>query len=209
MKNKGLKISVVILLIITLTMTNFIFLGSSLISYAVDDISTNNKNIEFSAYFKNDQGEKVSSLDRTSSTQDISLYLSISVKKEGFFNGQVELTNSNFNISSSESEYVSKIEGNKVYLNQINAGTTAEIELKAKTVENDNMDLNMLSAESDVTLTGIYRDSTEKDIEINAVKNVVLNLVEANTADSIENSVTVVTNKIIKISGEYQEKIKG
>ena len=51
MKNKGLKISVVILLIITLTMTNFIFLGSSLISYAVDDISTNNKNIEFSAYF--------------------------------------------------------------------------------------------------------------------------------------------------------------
>ena len=98
MKNKGLKISVVILLIITLTMTNFIFLGSSLISYAVDDISTNNKNIEFSAYFKNDQGEKVSSLDRTSSTQNISLYLSISVKKEGFFNGQVELTNSNFNM---------------------------------------------------------------------------------------------------------------
>ncbi len=208
MKNKGLKISVVILLIITLTMTNFIFLGSSLISYAVDDISTNNKNIEFSAYFKNEQGEKVSSLDRTSSTQDISLYLSISVKKEGFFNGQVELTNSNFNISSSESEYVSKIEGNKVYLNQINAGTTAEIELKAKTVENDNMDLNMLSAESDVTLTGIYRDSTEKDIEINAVKNVVLNLVEANTADSIENSVTVVTNKIIKISGEDKRVIQ-
>lgn len=208
MKNKGLKISVVILLIITLTMTNFIFLGSSLISYAVDDISTNNKNIEFSSYFKNDQGEKVSSLDRTSSTQDISLYLSISVKKEGFFNGQVELTNSNFNISSSESEYVSKIEGNKVYLNQINAGTTAEIELKAKTIENDNMDLNMLSAESDVTLTGIYRDSTEKDIEINAVKNVVLNLVETNIADSIENSVTVVTNKVIKISGEDKRVIQ-
>lgn len=208
MKNKGLKISVVILLIITLTMTNFIFLGSSLISYAIDDISTNNKNIEFSSYFKNDQGEKVSSLDRTSSTQDISLYLSISVKKEGFFNGQVELTNSNFNIASSESEYVSKIEGNKVYLNQINAGTTAEIELKAKTIENDNMDLNMLSAESDVTLTGIYRDSTEKDIEINAVKNVVLNLVETNIADSIENSVTVVTNKVIKISGEDKRVIQ-
>ena len=208
MKNKGLKISVVILLIITLTMTNFIFLGSSLISYAVDDISTNNKNIEFSAYFKNEQGEKVQSLDRTSSTQNVSLYLSISVKKEGFFNGQVELTNSNFNIASSESEYVSKIEGNKVYLNQINAGTTAEIELKAKTIENDNMDLNMLSAESNVTLTGIYRDSTEKDIEINAVKNVVLNLVEANTADSIENSVAVVTNKVIKISGEDKRVIQ-
>ena len=203
MKNKGLKISVVILLIITLTMTNFIFLGSSLISYAVDDISTNHKNIEFSAYFKNDQGEKVTSLDRTASTQDISLYLSISVKKEGFFNGQVELTNSNFNIASSESEYVSKIEGNKVYLNQINAGTTAEIELKAKTIENESVDLNKLSAESEVTLTGIYRDSTEKDIEINAVKNVVLNLIETNTADSIENSVAIVTNKVLIKSNKH------
>ena len=207
MKNKGLKISVVILLIITLTMTNFIFLGSSLISYAVDDISTNHKNIEFSAYFKNDQGEKVTSLDRTASTQEIWLYMSISVKKEGFFNGQVELTNSNFNIASSESEYVSKIEGNKVYLNQINAGTTAEIELKAKTIENESVDLNKLSAESEVTLTGIYRDSTEKDIEINAVKNVVLNLIETNTADSIENSVAIVTNKVLKIAGE--DKILG
>lgn len=208
MKNKGLKISVVILLIITLTMTNFIFLGSSLISYAVDNISTNHKNIEFSAYFKNDQGEKVTSIDRTSSTQDILLYLSISVKKEGFFNGQVELTNSNFNIASSESEYVSKIEGNKVYLNQINAGTTAEIELKAKTIENNSIDLNKLSVESDVTLTGIYRDSTEKNIEINSTKNVVLNLVETNTADSIENSVSVLTNKVTKISGEDKRVIQ-
>ena len=130
MKNKILKISVVILLIMTLTMTNFIFLGSSIISYAADAISTNNKNIEFSAYFKNSNGEAVTSLDRTSDVQDMSMYLSINVKKEGFFTGQVELKNSNFNIVSSESEYVSKISDNTVYLNQLNAGTTAEIELK-------------------------------------------------------------------------------
>ena len=83
MKNKILKISVVILLIMTLTMTNFIFLGSSIISYAADAISTNNKNIEFSAYFKNSNGEAVTSLDRTSDVQDMSMYLSINVKKEG------------------------------------------------------------------------------------------------------------------------------
>ena len=39
MKNKIFKISVVLLLIMTLTMTNFIFLGSSIISYAADNIS--------------------------------------------------------------------------------------------------------------------------------------------------------------------------
>lgn len=43
MKNKVLKISVAVLLIMTLTMTNFIFLGASFVSYAADNISTNTK----------------------------------------------------------------------------------------------------------------------------------------------------------------------
>ena len=77
MKNKILKISVVILLIMTLTMTNFIFLGSSIISYAADNISTNHKNIEFDAYFKNNDGQKITTLDRTYNMQDMSLYLSL------------------------------------------------------------------------------------------------------------------------------------
>ena len=208
MKNKILKISVVILLVMTLTMTNFIFLGSSIISYAADAISTNNKNIEFSAYFKNSNGEAVTSLDRTSDVQDMSMYLSINVKKEGFFTGQVELKNSNFNIVSSESEYVSKISDNTVYLNQLNAGTTAEIELKIKTIEKDSIDLNMLNCESELTLTGIYRDSREKDLEINATRTVNLYLIEANTNDSVENTLSVITNKVLKISGEDKRVVQ-
>ena len=78
MKSKMLKISVVIALIITLTMTNFIFLGSSLISYAADDVTTNHENIEFSAYFKNGIGNNVTSIGRTANIQDFSIYLSLS-----------------------------------------------------------------------------------------------------------------------------------
>ena len=120
MKNKVLKISVVILLIMTLTMTNFIFLGSSLISYAADNVATNHKNIEFSAYFKDSNGNKTTTLERTMDMQDISLYLSINVNKEGFFMGEVELSNSNFDLVSSQSEYVSEIAENKIYLNHVN-----------------------------------------------------------------------------------------
>ena len=208
MKSKMLKISVVIALIITLTMTNFIFLGSSLISYAADDVTTNHENIEFSAYFKNGIGNNVTSIGRTANIQDFSIYLSISVKKEGFFNGQVELKNANFNIVGSESEYVSRVENNIIYLNQINAGTTAEIELKAKTIENDVMDLNMLDANSQFTLTGIYRDSTERDIQIDATKEVRLGLTESNTTENVENAISVITNKILKISGEDKRVVQ-
>ena len=65
MKNKIFKISVAIMLIMTLTMTNFIFLGASLVSYAADNASTNNKNIEFSAFFKDSDGNRLTTLERT------------------------------------------------------------------------------------------------------------------------------------------------
>ena len=46
----------------------------------------------------------------------------------------------------------------------------------------------MLNCESELTLTGIYRDSREKDLEINATRTVNLYLTEANTDDSVENT---------------------
>lgn len=208
MRSKFLKISIVLLLIITLSMYNFIFLGVNLISYAIDDVSTNHKNIEFSAYFKNEAGEKINTLERTNNTKELSLYLSVSVKKEGFFNGEIELANSNFDIKESESEYVNKISENRVYLNQLNAGTTAEIELKVTPVEKDIINLNMLNCQSEIKLTGIYRDSTEKDINITANKTVTLNLIEENTNQDVENEVKVITNKILKIDGEDKRVIQ-
>lgn len=208
MKNKKLKISIVILLIITLTMTNFIFLGSSLISYAVDDTSTNHKNIEFDAYFKNSNGQKTTTVERTADIQEISLYLDINVNTEGFFVGQVKLDNSNFDIVGSESEFVSKISENTIYLNQLDVGTNAEIEVKVKPIDNEVININMLDCQSELTLTGIYRDNTEKDIDINATRTVNMKLVETNSKDSVKNEIEVITNKLIKVSGEEKRVIQ-
>lgn len=208
MKNKIFKISMIILLIMTLTLTNFIFVGSSLISYAADNVSTNHQNIEFDAYFKNSDGQKITTLDRTASMKEMSLYLSLNVNKEGFFIGEVELLNSNFTIVNSESEFVSKVENNKVYLNQLNVGTSAEIEIKIKPIEEDVMDFNMLDCESSLILTGIYRDNTERDIHIEATRNVTMKLIEENTNESVENTLEIITNKVLKISGEDKRVIQ-
>ena len=208
MKNKVLKISVVILLLITLTMTNFIFVGSSLISYAADGVTTSHKNVEFEAYFKDANGNKVSSLERTSDIQEIPLYIRVSVNKEGYFNGNIELQDSNFNLTSSESEFVNKIENNNIYLNQINAGTSAEFEVKVKPIDDENINLDFLNKESKLVISGIYRDSTEKDIKINAERTLTLALAENNDKDNIENSAKIITNKIVKVSGEDKRVIQ-
>ena len=208
MKNKVLKMSIIILLIMTLTMTNFVFLGSSLISYAADTISTNHENIEFDAYFKDSNGQKITTLERTADMQEASLYLAVNVKTEGFFVGQVELQNANFNIVSSESEFISKISGNTIYLNQLDVGTNAEIEVKVKPIDDEVMNINMLNCESEFILTGIYRDNREKDIDINATRTVSMQLVEANSNDNVKNEIEVITNKLIKISGEEKRVIQ-
>ena len=208
MRKKVFKISVVILLIMTLTMTNFIFLGSSLISYAANSTSTNHKNIEFDAYFKDSNGKKTTTLERTADMQEVSLYLAINVNTEGFFVGQVALQNSNFNIVGSESEYVSKISDNTIYLNQLDVGTEAEIEVKVKPIDNEVINIDMLDCQSEVTLTGVYRDNTEKDIDIEATRTVGMRLLEANSNANVKNQIEVITNKIMKISGEDKRVVQ-
>lgn len=208
MKNKIFKISVAIMLIMTLTMTNFIFLGASLVSYAADNASTNNKNIEFSAFFKDSDGNRLTTLERTEDMKDISLYLSVNVNKEGFFTGDVELSNANFTFASCDNQAVSKVESNKIHLNQLNAGTSTEVEIKITPTDKDVFDLNMLNIESELKLTGIYRDSREKDIKIDATRKVNLKLAETNSNTDVENSLKVITNKVLKISGEDKRVVQ-
>ena len=64
METKIFKKLLVAILIVMLTATDFFMLGSGIISYAVDNLnnSTNNKNIEFATYFKNEKGEKIEEL---------------------------------------------------------------------------------------------------------------------------------------------------
>ena len=80
MKSKILKIITIIMLLITLTMGNFCYVGASIISYAAENTATNHKNIEFAANFKDDE----------------TLVMQIRVEKEGYFNGSITLGNSNF-----------------------------------------------------------------------------------------------------------------
>lgn len=207
MKNKMIKIITIMLLIMTLTMTNFIFVGSSLISYAASGVETNHRNIDFDTYFVNSNNQKISSVDM-SNQGDIYLSMQIEVKNEGYFNGKITVNDSNFTLTDTDSSYVNKIEGNTITLNQINAGTRAEIKVKVELNKDEIFNLDNLSKTNKITLEGKYYDSTEKDINIEAERELELSLVENYASDNISDDIQIITNKITQVDGKNKRVIQ-
>ena len=208
MKERILKTLTAITLIMTLTMANVLLLCANAVTYAMDalneDKSTSYKNVEFMAYFKNDNGDKVSSLEKTMNADNLKLYMQISVKQEGYFNGNIVLNDSNFKLNNEIlSDGVSKIENNTIYLNQIKAGETKEIETKVEIIKDDKFDLSLLDKNSKITLNGTYRGSTQKDITVTAEKTVNLKLVSPYNKENVGDNLSqeVITNKILNYEG--------
>ena len=208
MKKKILKTSIVMLLILVLTIANFVPIGSSLVSYAAEEVSTNHKNVEFKAGFEDENGNLIEDIQKTIDSKDISLWLQVSVKKEGYFNGEISLNNTNFKLVATDSNYVNKVEGNTIYLNQINAGTTADIKIKVEPVQNEEYELGLLNSSTKISINGIYRDMTEKDIEIKANRTVNLKIVQDLNKDNMQNDIQVITNKVIKIDEEEKRVVQ-
>ena len=181
MERKVLKAIVAISLVITLTMANFLFLGASFVSYAIGTLNqsseTNNKNVKFSAYFKTENGERVDIKEESIAEENMKLYMEISVQDEGYFNGKVEILDSNFEVKADQlSEGINKIEGNQISLNQIRAGETMEVELGIAAKQGNVIDLSLLNMESQIKLSGIYTNSKADKIDIEATKQVKLTL---------------------------------
>lgn len=214
MEKRFLKTVVALILIMTLTMSNFVFLGTSFVSYALDSLNqddlTNNKNIKYNAYFKDSNGDKIDVKDAKISGEDIKLYLGVSVQNEGYFNGNIEILNSNFKLKDQElSEGINKIEENKISLNQIRAGETVEIELNVEALQGDIIDSSLLNMESEIKLTGTYTDSKAKKIKIESIKSVKLILNDPYEDGQGANlKAEVITNKIYNINGENKRLVQ-
>ena len=197
MEKRVFKKLLSILMILMIISTDFFVLGSNLISYAAEtNGTTNNKNISFSAYFKNEKDEKVENLTASIKNENLKMYAEITVKNDGYFNGELELQNSNFNLKKDiSSKWVESIDGNKVKLKQINAGDNAIIELNIEPIITDTLEADMLVKASDLNLTGKYMETSYKGLKIDATKQVNLDL-QADQNTSAELTTDIITNKI-------------
>ena len=212
MLKKILEKVIAIILIMVLTSLNFIYLGSTVVSYAIGvlDDTTNSENVKFMAYFKTDSGEKVDIKEEKIAEQNMKLYLAVSVQNEGYFNGKVEILDSNFKLKSQElSEGINRIEDNKISLNQLRAGETAELELGIEAKKGEVIDASLLNMESKIKLTGTYTNSNAKKIEIDATKTVQLILEDPyEKNEGAEIKAELITNKIYNIDGTNKRIIQ-
>ena len=201
MKTKVLKVTVTLLIILFMILSDFALIGRSIVLAVSESLSesgtTNCSNVEFDIYFKNQNGQKAKDKEIAVNT-DETLYVEIEVKKEGYINGKLEFENKNFELKEDIlSDKVNKIEGNTIFLNQINAGEKIEIPLNIKTYKSDNIELSFLNMESKINLKGTYKDSTEKDIDVEGTRTVQAKLISKNK--EIVLSGEVITNQVNSI----------
>ena len=141
-------------------------------------IVSNNKNVEFDAYFKTEGTNKHSM--EAEMTAEQKLYVKVNVKNTGYLEtATISLENPNFAISKNfvKTEDIKSVDydKNQITLNQTESGKEVELEVPVNFVRNDNMDLTYFSKETKINLSGTYYDENGKARNIKSNINVRLN----------------------------------
>ena len=188
MKEKILKIGITIVLIATLVMTNFIWVGYGIViamyeELEAQNITTNVKNVDFDAYFLNDGSKTHSKQGNISEEQ--TLILNINVKEKGSLNdAKIKIENSNFVILKDKvnSEYVKNIdlEKNEIELNQIIYQNNAEISLPISFNKEQEFKEDCFDKENTFSLSGTYK---EEEKETNVEGNIKTRMIWTEQTD--------------------------
>ena len=195
---KVFKKVVTLFLIFTLVAANFINLGFNIVLAISDDelesqtITTSYENVDFDAYFKN-QDQKVHSSELNISSGGI-LYLSINVRDTGTVkDAKINMQGSNFKIDKSRisSEFIKEVneEGNEVTLNNIASNKQIEVEIPIQFEKQENINLDYFNKQNNLTLSAKYVDENERERNITGskvIKAAWTDDVEIETAKSVE-----------------------
>ena len=203
MKTLNKVISVLIIMI--LLTADFSVLGTGLKSYA----ASNTDNIKYDVYFVNEKGEKATKIDQATTNKEAKLHIKVSVENQGYFNGGIELGNSNFKFKTgvSLSKEISSIEENKIGLKQINAGESIDIDVVIQILTPDTITAEELAKKSTISLVGTYMKEKSKATEVKIEKNVQINLVTEENAE-VELVSSIITNKVMEVNGENKRVIQ-
>ena len=209
---KKLNAIIAIEIIITMTLYYFVFVGMTAVTYAIDVVKTNHANVELTAYFQNEKGEKITVVEDSIEKEEY-LYVDVSVKNEGYLNnGEIDLTDSNFNVKTDKlSEEISEIKNNVVKLNKINAGSTVTIKIAIEAKKENSINQTTLDSKTSVKLGGEYVNSknVEKDkyIEIKGKAELELKW-KSNEDTKAELNGKLLTNSIYEVNGEQKRLVQ-
>ena len=204
MRNKIMKKIIAIIVIMVMTIGNMGIVGEYAITYAIDMIKTNEKNVEMKAYFKDGEEEKISIEKNIDKTEK--LYIEVAVLNEGYFNGKISLEENNFKIKKVEKNISVKSNTEKeIELNQIKAGEKVIIEAEVESNIGEEISKEELNKETKVQISGKYVKSENKilskeqtdEVEVKGEAKVRIDY------KAVEGIDTEVESKIIT-EGEYK-----
>ena len=165
-----------LLAIVLIFVMMFSYLGIIGEVFASGTMTTNQANVEFDTYFK-DNETKTKAAIKTIGEKNY-LYITIKVNNKGYLkNIVVDLDNPNFKVEDEfTAKEVSKIEDNKIYFNQIVKGEAVELAIPIKmiTSTSEKISLSQIYKENKIKFTGTYVDGDGNEKQ--AKKDVMVNL---------------------------------
>ena len=208
MKETVLKRILKVLIVVCILLVYLSLMMSDIVTYASSD--TGEENVIFEAYFENENGERVSQIEKSINSEDIRLHIKVEVKNEGYLNGQLELRNANFKFKQEEIEGVNEITDNTIALKQINAGETLDIQVGLEVNLQEEVDLANFNQENSIVLTGSYKNAMQKESSIekeNKIK-IALTAPYSEEEEKVKLDTRIITNKIYNINGENKRIIQ-
>lgn len=172
MKEKLFRTVTTLILILCLISLDFVLLGYNVVLALSDsgisgDVSTNIQNVEFDAYFKQ-ENTNLYEKQIDVANEDI-LYLRINVKNRGVLNNaKIQLDNVNFSIlkEKTQNDYIQDINtnSNEITLKSITAGNDIEIGLTIQFKKQETFDVNYFGQENTIKISGTYQDEQEQEL---------------------------------------------
>ena len=197
MNQKTLSKILAIMLVITLTLANFVFVlvyaeesYAASVNYEAQETNINKTNISFDAYIVSGDGVKSHTQVTEMNNNELKLFLNVSVTKGYLKDALILLENANFKLVKGnilpEGVEAIDIENSAVTLKQINKGESKTIVLPIEVVKDEQFALNNFSKDATVRLEGVFVNNSAKEIKFD--KEILVNLALSENADSYLNT---------------------
>lgn len=174
MKKNVLKKVLTMLLLITLTFFQFLYVGTGIVMGIYEELEqqtqdTSNKNVSFDAFLENGTS-KVYSKEASIQTGE-KINVQITIKNGGVLNdGKIKIANEGLKIEKDaiENEYIKQIndETGEIELNQVANVSKIEISIPIKFNKQDKIKVDYFSNETEVLLTGNYKDQKDNSTPV-------------------------------------------
>ena len=82
------------------------------------------------------------------------------------------------------------------------------MEIEIEPVQKDVFNAGLLNMTSKLQLSGIYKNSSDKENTVKATREVAYKYTANSSQENVENSAQIITNKIVKISGEEKRIVE-